>query len=864
MANKITLELDVNSSQAVKGFKDLEKAGTHISKSLSANAKQVSAAWSTLKGVVGANLITGAFSKFASAASGAFSVIAENTILIETLTTEMTTMTGSAEKAAEVMAKLTNFAATTPFQLEGIANAAKKLIAFGFEADSITDKLQRIGDVAAGSGADLGEVALIFGQVKAASKLTGERLLQFQERAIPIGPALAKTMGIAETAVKDMVSRGKVDFATFETAFNSLSDQGGIFFNSMVDKSDTLAGVISTLKDNFNLFAGDLGKKFLPIFKAIAKATISFIQDNKKNLTENLTSGLLNGIKKLLKVLPDLAMWFDKAFVVTINAAKITMSAFVIVADAVGFAMATIAKVAIGIQIAYLKMKGLITDTTKETEDAIQSFKDMTVVQEEFLSSIGSGATDVVTSVKEIGTAITSTGGNSALGTLIANVNTNLTALEEGIKKTTAAASQTVAGGGGFFAGIFETVKASAESFIAGFSDNAAVKSIGNAGAKLGQAFGQTLSSGAAAQRAGMDEIANIERQMQEAKKAGIAEESEEYRKLVNDKIKAEEKLGNAQKKEATSLVAKSAGAVLGTINEGLGSMVEGLINLASDPDAIVGFIQSLIDAIPQVIDGIVAALPRVIRAIVDALPTIIEAIIDALPDIFEAIAENIPAIALALVNGIGKLILRLPAILYAVIRGLFNGIGKDVIPKWIAQFKNQFESVVKALKAIYVEFPKKIFEASKQFTIKILEAGKTFFTKILEGAKQFITKIIEEIKGALGIKGGSTTDKAKNVLDPGGVLRKGAKALGFASGGVIPRGFPNDTFPALLSSGEVVLNKDQQKAMSFDSNTTQALLGQILAATKSPIQVSAQLNLNNNAFADIILQLNKDNRRLA
>jgi len=46
-------------------------------------------------------------------------------------------------------------------------------------------------------------------------------LLQLQERAIPIGPALAKTLGIAEERVREFVSKGLVDFETLRKAFES-------------------------------------------------------------------------------------------------------------------------------------------------------------------------------------------------------------------------------------------------------------------------------------------------------------------------------------------------------------------------------------------------------------------------------------------------------------------------------------------------------------------------------------------------------------------------------------------------------------------------------------------------------------------
>ncbi len=91
------------------------------------------------------------------------------------------------------MSDLQQFAATTPFQLPGLANAASQLLSFGFAQEEVIDRLKVLGDIAAGSGSDIKEITLIFGQVAAAGKLTGERLLQLQERAIPIGPAIAET-----------------------------------------------------------------------------------------------------------------------------------------------------------------------------------------------------------------------------------------------------------------------------------------------------------------------------------------------------------------------------------------------------------------------------------------------------------------------------------------------------------------------------------------------------------------------------------------------------------------------------------------------------------------------------------------------
>jgi tape measure domain-containing protein len=192
------------------------------------------------------------------------------------------------------MKDLADFAAKTPFQLADLAKAEQKLISFGFSVEKSKELLSDLGDVAAASGSDIQDISLIFGQVSAAGKLTGERLLQLQERAIPIGPALAKTMGVAESAVRELVTQGKVSFADFEKAFTSLNDKGQFAFEGMARRSLTLEGRISTLKDNFDLLQADVGSKLSPTFKALV-GTITTVIDKIRQL---LSAGALDGLIK--------------------------------------------------------------------------------------------------------------------------------------------------------------------------------------------------------------------------------------------------------------------------------------------------------------------------------------------------------------------------------------------------------------------------------------------------------------------------------------------------------------------------------------------------------------------------------------
>ena len=285
--NKIDIIFDI-----LKG-KDQLSPGLKKSKKEASSLKKTIASIGIAAAGIGAAFAAVSFGK----------KITEAASKIQTLETSFTTLTGSVSEAKKIMEELSDFSARTPFQLTGIAEAAKQLLAFGFEQDQIIDKLQKIGDVAAGSGADLKEVALIYGQVAAASKLSGERLLQFQERAIPIGPAIAKTMGIAENAVKDAVSKGKVSLAIFEKAFASLSEEGGMFSGGIERQSKTWSGAISTLKDNLFLLNSEMGEIIITSPQVIG-----------------VINGLTDGLVKLKKVVKDNKEVFESLVSATIKA----------------------------------------------------------------------------------------------------------------------------------------------------------------------------------------------------------------------------------------------------------------------------------------------------------------------------------------------------------------------------------------------------------------------------------------------------------------------------------------------------------------------------------------------------------------
>ena len=212
---------------------------------------------------VGAGLISGGLTSFVKSAI-------DGAARAEQLKVAFTTMIGDAEKATATLKSLETFAQTTPFQLNEVQDAAKKLLAFGTAADQIEPTLRKLGDISAGVGAPIAEIAELYGKAQVQGRLFAEDINQLTGRGIPIITALAETMGTTESNVKKLVESGKVGFPELQAAITSLTDEGSKFGGLMAAQAETFGGKISNIQDNFNKLLTSLGEQLLPVAKQVA------------------------------------------------------------------------------------------------------------------------------------------------------------------------------------------------------------------------------------------------------------------------------------------------------------------------------------------------------------------------------------------------------------------------------------------------------------------------------------------------------------------------------------------------------------------------------------------------------------------
>lgn len=233
------------------------------------------------------------------------------------------TMIGNAETADNLLNNIRDFAKRTPFNLNELVEGSKRLLAYNIEAKDLIPTLGVLGDITAGVGRDkLPQLILAFGQVKAATKLTGAELRQFSEAGVPLLDTLAKQFGVSASEIQDLVSDGKIGFKDVEKALTTLTSEGGKFHDLMQSQSLTTTGKISNMEDSFQQLEVTLGKALLPTVNRLLEAIIPMVEkfgqwaEKNPDLIVQLTgvSIAVGGISSAILVLQPIVKTISAAF----------------------------------------------------------------------------------------------------------------------------------------------------------------------------------------------------------------------------------------------------------------------------------------------------------------------------------------------------------------------------------------------------------------------------------------------------------------------------------------------------------------------------------------------------------------------
>lgn len=296
---KMLATLGLDSSDFTRGAREAQKEADSLASKLKSSLS-MGAGFAVAQ--AGINGFTGALKALGSTIIGTNSQLEQSEIAF-------TQMLGSAERAQKLMKDIRVMSASTPFELPGLVQAAQRMINFGFNADTVLDKLRKLGDAAAaspnGMAVALNRITLAMGQMNAKGKVSAGEMLQLVEAGVPAWSALAKVLGTDVAGAMKQVESGTVFTKDIMDKF--IDEIGAKFPDMMAKQSKSFAGLMSTIKDSVNL---TLATAFRPLFDAAKKGaevvanllSSGQVEEGAKRLSaaiSNLTKSIIGMVKPL-------------------------------------------------------------------------------------------------------------------------------------------------------------------------------------------------------------------------------------------------------------------------------------------------------------------------------------------------------------------------------------------------------------------------------------------------------------------------------------------------------------------------------------------------------------------------------------
>lgn len=203
-------------SGAINAFNQVQRAASGLGRVL---GRSVAAVGQTLAGGF-------RVAATAAAALGAATISAGASfnILSQRVSQSLTSMLGSGQAARQLREEVIELNRTAAFGRENWLQATQTLVAFGVEADQVSQVLRRMEDTivaAGGTAAEFERLSQILGEIEASGRLTGKELNELVNLGIPALKLLAEQLGVSAQEVRDLASAGQIGFEDFFEAMRA-------------------------------------------------------------------------------------------------------------------------------------------------------------------------------------------------------------------------------------------------------------------------------------------------------------------------------------------------------------------------------------------------------------------------------------------------------------------------------------------------------------------------------------------------------------------------------------------------------------------------------------------------------------------
>lgn len=196
---------------------------------------------------------------------------------LETLDTNLGTLLGSMDKGVALRKELQQYGQSTPYDTEGLANAAKTMLGYGVASERIMPVMKQLGDIAMGNKDHLNALALAYGQMTASGKVMKQDLNQMANAGFGVNQ-IAASMGVSVGKFFNLLSDGKIKIEDINKALNNATSAGGLFYHSAINSSSTFEGVMSNLGEAAKNTLANIGTSLLPAVKYAAQGLVQVFE----------------------------------------------------------------------------------------------------------------------------------------------------------------------------------------------------------------------------------------------------------------------------------------------------------------------------------------------------------------------------------------------------------------------------------------------------------------------------------------------------------------------------------------------------------------------------------------------------------
>ena len=253
MSISTTFTLKFAGAAVERGLSRVQSAFKSLGGVAAKAGKMLLSPFAAFTALLGSGALIAGMASFIKSSSAAASSV-------ESLTTQFTTLLGSATAAKERMEEITEFAASTPFEIQELAATSKLLEVMGGKLISTGDGLRLVGDAAAMAGQPIGEVGLHIGRLFSAitsGTSAGESVNRLQELGLITGATKIQFEELAAAQKK-----GTAATLTGEQALKALQTVMSKARGGMAALSATTEGKLSNMRDNIDQLKVAFGTGF--------------------------------------------------------------------------------------------------------------------------------------------------------------------------------------------------------------------------------------------------------------------------------------------------------------------------------------------------------------------------------------------------------------------------------------------------------------------------------------------------------------------------------------------------------------------------------------------------------------------------